>query len=731
MSIRVLRFASLGQLMVFQLALTFAQAAEYEPRPAGYQGYGSNDSSGPSTPSGTAQANGYGNQPQPQTMAQPLEARPMTTGVQGTPGYPYDRVATTSGRPSAPARAQNAPPAKTDGEAEASEADRANAPPVAQALKLTPVQKGVDISTPAPEAVSQCKIYARRIGNGMGWIVEDPNGLILRKFIDTNGDNKLDQWCYFKDGLEVYRDIDSDFDGKADQYRWFNTGGSRWGVDKNEDGVIDYWQAISPEEVTSEVVAAMATQDVARFARVLLKADELASLGLGAAKAQALAEKIRLAPGKFRDLIGQQTGITEKTKWNHFSGNQPGIVPAGTEGSTRDIQVYENVLAIVQLGSDHGQVQIGTMVKVGDGWRVIDTPQVVPDGRSLASAGFFFLASQSAVSQVAAGAPSEKSQEAMGELEKLDAAASRASLPEEIARINTRRADLMEKMADEATKPEERAMWLRQLADMIGAAVQTGGFPDGDKRLQALFEKVQKNDQDRPLAGRVRWAQLTAAYGLAVQGKGVDFSKIQAEWLKRLEQYVNEYPRSPDAAEAMLQLGLAQEFAGQDEEAKKWYGQITSDFAESPQAKKAAGARLRLSSVGKILSFQGRGISGEIIDLAKYRGQVVLIQYWNTTCEPCKADMAVLKDLLGKHGRNFAVVGINLDQNARDVAAFLKENGLPWPQIYEPGGMESRPALEMGILTLPTMLLLDQNGKVVSRNIGTTELEGELKRLIR
>ena len=684
MSIRVLRFASLGQMVVFQLALTFAQAGDYEPQPAGYQSYGSNDSNGTSTPSGPVPPNGYGNQPQPRPMAGPSQARPMTAGVQGTPGYSYGRAPTTAARPSGSARAQSVPPAKTYGEAEASEADQTNAPPIEQALKLTPVQKGVDISTPAPEAVSRCKIYSRRIGNGMGWIVEDPNGLILRKFIDTNGDNKLDQWCYFKDGLEVYRDIDSDFDGKADQYRWFNTAGSRWGIDKNEDGVIDYWQSISPEEVTSEVVAAMATQDVARYSRVLLKADELESLGLGAAKAQALAEKIRLAPGKFRDLIGQQTGITEKTKWNHFSGNQPGIVPTGTEGSTRDIQVYENVLAIVQLGSDHGQVQIGTMVKVGEGWRVIDAPQVVPEGRSLASAGFFFLVSQSAVSQVAAGAPSEKSQEAMGELEKLDAAASRASLPEEIARINTRRADLMEKMADEATKPEERAMWLRQLADMIGAAVQTGGFPDGDKRLQALFEKVQKTDQDKPLAGRVRWAQLTAAYGLAVQVKGVDFTKIQAEWLKRLEQYVNEYPRSPDAAEAMLQLGLAQEFAGQDEEAKKWYGQITSDFAESPQAKKAAGARLRLSSVGKILSFQGKGISGEIVDLAKYRGQVVLIQYWNTTCEPCKADMAVLKDLLVKHGRNFAVIGVNLDQNAQDVATFLKVSGLPWPQISSP-----------------------------------------------
>ena len=406
-------------------------------------------------------------------------------------------------------------------------------------------------------------------------------------------------------------------------------------------------------------------------------------------------------------------------------------MPAGTDGSTKDIQVYENVLAIVQLGGEHGQVQIGTMVKVGEGWRVIDVPQVVPEGQSLASAGFFFVVSQSAVPQVAAGAPSEKSQEAMAELEKLDAAANRAGLPEEIARVNARRADLMEKMADEASKPEERAMWLRQLADMLGAAVQSGVFPDGAKRLQALFEKVQKSEQDKPLAGRIRWAQLTAAYGLAVQGKGVDFTKIQAEWLKRLEQYVTEYPRSPDAAEAMLQLGLAQEFAGQDEEAKKWYGQITSDFAESSQAKKAAGARLRLSSVGKILSFQGKGISGEIVDLAKFRGQVVLIQYWNTACEPCKADMAILKDLLARHGQNFAVVGVNLDSNVQDVAVFLKENRLPWPQIYEPGGMESRPALELGILTLPTMILLDQEGKVVSRNMGTTELEGELKRLIR
>ena len=73
--------------------------------------------------------------------------------------------------------------------------------------------------------------------------------MILRRFVDTNDDNVVDQWSYYKDGLEVYRDIDSTFNGKADQYRWFNTGGSRWAIDANEDGVIDSWKSISAEEV--------------------------------------------------------------------------------------------------------------------------------------------------------------------------------------------------------------------------------------------------------------------------------------------------------------------------------------------------------------------------------------------------------------------------------------------------------------------------------------------------
>jgi thiol-disulfide isomerase/thioredoxin len=136
--------------------------------------------------------------------------------------------------------------------------------------------------------------------------------------------------------------------------------------------------------------------------------------------------------------------------------------------------------------------------------------------------------------------------------------------------------------------------------------------------------------------------------------------------------------------------------------------------------------------VGKTLTFRGRSVSGGVIDLAKYRGNVVLIQFWATWCEPCKADMVILKDLLGKYGRSgFAVIGVSLDNRPQELAQYLAQNRLPWQQVYEEGGLDSRPANDFGILTVPTMILINQNGRVVSRNVRAADLDSEVKKLIR
>jgi hypothetical protein len=95
--------------------------------------------------------------------------------------------------------------------------------------------------------------------------------------------------------------------------------------------------------------------------------------------------------------------------------------------------------------------------------------------------------------------------------------------------------------------------------------------------------------------------------------------------------------------------------------------------------------------------------------------------------------MALLKQLQAKYAQQgFAIVGINLDADRSAAVAFIRANPLPWPQVYEAGGVEaSRLAQEMGIMTLPTMLLIDNEGKVLNRNVHAGELDEDLGKRLR
>ncbi len=605
---------------------------------------------------------------------------------------------------------------------------QANAPTAAAALRLMPTQKAdVDIDMPSAADAENCKIEARP--DRSGWIVRAANGQILREFVDTNKNQVVDRWCYYKDGVEVYRDIDENHDGRAEQMRWMNTAGIRWGLDTNQDGTIDSWKMISPEEVTSEIVAAMRTRDAARFQRVLLSETEMAGLGLGEERAAALKTKVGKAKAAFDNLLKTQQLVTEKTTWVDFGGTRPGIVPAGTAGSTSDLVAYENVVTMIDSAGKNGQLQVGTLVKVGDLWRVIDAPLLEAN----VAGGFFFDNPQRQLG-IGGGidAPPEAMQKLLDEAQKLDLALEKAATPAEQARLSAQRADKLQEIVD-TVDAKEKSLWNKQLADAISAGVQTGQYPDGMARLKALAEKLAANKDDADTAAFVMYRYLQADYTAAMQAPNAKFIEIQTEWLAKLEKFVADYPTSPDSAEALLQLGSSEEFAGQDAKAKAWYQKIVTNFPQSTLAKKANGAMTRLDSFGQIMQLSGKAIgSGTNVNLTAYRGRVVLIHYWATWCEPAKVDIAQLKELHSKYNRaGFELIGVNLDEQAATATDYLTKNRLPWAQLHEPGGLDCRLASEMGIMNLPTMILVDENGKVAHRGIHITELENDLQKRIR
>ncbi|HVU89905.1 MAG TPA: redoxin family protein [Pirellulales bacterium] len=607
------------------------------------------------------------------------------------------------------------------------------APTVADALKLTPVQKEIEFTTPAKDTIEQCTIKPEKFDNHTGWVIRDKAGQILRRFVDTNADNVVDQWCYYQDGIEVYRDIDADFNGKPDQCRWFNMAGTRWGLDTNEDGKVDRWKEISAEEASDELVRALGAKDPARFTRLLLTTDELKALGLGEARSEELKTKITSAPEQFHKLLAGQKTVGTDARWLQFGGARPGIMPAGTDGSTKDVMIYDNAVVVAESNGKHLQLQLGTLVKAGDTWRLIGLPQIEGEGEATAPPGMLGPSRPSARAEEDAekdaGGPPQR---LLAELERLDKLSDDAADPKEQGNIAAQKAVVMQEIAGMVGAPEDRAQWIRQAADFMSATVQSGIWPEGVDRLAELHGKLAKDPAGEELAAYVEFRHITAEYGAAL-AKGEEFGKVQANWLARLEKFVKDHPKCADTAEAMLQLAMAQEFAGQDEEAKKWYGEIRTNFPDSGTARKATGAIARLDCVGKPIGLKGTNVNGKPapVNLAQFKDKVVLIQYWATWCEPAVVDLAQLKEVQSKYAKDgLQIIGVSLDNKPEDLAEFLKEHKLPWPQIFEPGGLDSKLANELGILTLPTMILVGKDGKVVNRNVHITELEREVGNIL-
>lgn len=601
-------------------------------------------------------------------------------------------------------------------------------PSVENGLELTPVQENVSFDTPTKAEIAKCTIKNEKDKGGNSWIVRGPAGRILRRFTDSNGDNVVDTWSYYQSGVEVYRDVDSNFNGKADEYRWFHTAGIRWGIDKNEDGTIDFWKLISPEEVAEEVVTALRAKDKGRFQNLLITKQEIGELGLSKEQAEKLQQRTGAASATFGKLVSAGS-IGTDGEFSDFGGLKPGMVPAGTQGSTKDVVAYENVWAMVQTGGEHKQLQLGTMIRVGGRWKLIDGPTMGPADE--VASGFFFTPGGGAPPVAMAqteNPPSEKMQEILAELEKLDQQLAGAT-GKEANKHHIRRANLLRSLAKAATSKEDREQWYRQVADMVSASAHDGSFPQGIEYLKTVEKELAKDKESDNLLAYFEFHRMLAHYyGVTMAKPDVDYSKAQAQWLEDLEGFVKRHPKSEHSAEAMYQLAMGSELSGETETAVKWYKRITEDFPQSSTAPKAGGAAVRLTCEGKPIALKGRAIEGGDVDLKGFRGKAVIIQYWTTSCEVCKADHAVLKDLYAKYGGSrLEVIGVNLDFAREPVIDYLKSNRLPWKQLHEEGGFESRLAAEMGVVTVPLMLLVDPQGKVVSNNIQAAELEAALK----
>ncbi|MEU2283825.1 TlpA disulfide reductase family protein [Streptomyces sp. NPDC013178] len=129
----------------------------------------------------------------------------------------------------------------------------------------------------------------------------------------------------------------------------------------------------------------------------------------------------------------------------------------------------------------------------------------------------------------------------------------------------------------------------------------------------------------------------------------------------------------------------------------------------------------------------GKTVDGKQLDVASYKGKIVVLNVWGSWCAPCRAEAPnfekVYKDLQSK-GVQF--VGINTrDTKAANALAFEKQQGVTYPSLYDPTGrlMLRFKKGTLNLQAIPSTLVLDREGKVAARSLAALS-EDKLRKMI-
>jgi peroxiredoxin len=605
-------------------------------------------------------------------------------------------------------------------------------------LKFRPTQPGVDYDIPTdPAAIDACKVENVTDGQKtIGYALKDGQGKLLRKFVNANGGKSLNQWSYYQDGFEVYRENDVDGDRTLDECRWLNSGGTRIATIKG--GKIAGWKRLSAEEASKVLVLALATDDQSLLDSLMATPQELTAAGVP----KAVVDKVAAGAGKQAEAVAalkkSLTGWTPKTVWNRFDGTYPHTLPADSAtGLEKDLTLYESAVVFAGPPANAAPqpaaakvsfLQIPEMIKLGETWKFVELPRAVdPEKPVVASAGGI----RAAIYDFGGAAPEhdeamEAALRTLADYDNANAKLQEGGDKRDVAKFQVGRVPLLNAIVKTASDPVDAAGYRKQIVDSLIAAYQTGVYPKGRQVLEGMIGEGDK------IASYAAYRLMGADFVIRNEEPGSNFLANQKKWMTELEEFLTKYGNSDEAPEVLLQLGNSNEFNADEDKAKQDYTKLVENFADTPAGKKAAGALRRLDLVGKSVTIKGAGLQGETIDTAQLSGKSVLVVFWASWGGPSVRrelpDLAKLQDTMRAKG--LEVIGVSLDNEKADLENFVKENQINWPQIFEPGGMDGRLATEYGINSLPTMFLIDAQGKVVSRGLRTaSEVERQVEKL--
>ena len=148
----------------------------------------------------------------------------------------------------------------------------------------------------------------------------------------------------------------------------------------------------------------------------------------------------------------------------------------------------------------------------------------------------------------------------------------------------------------------------------------------------------------------------------------------------------------------------------------------------------AAGLATAAGAAGEIQAWKGgptpalelQDLQGRAHRLADYRGKVVLVNFWATWCEPCRAEMPSMEQLRKSlAGKPFEVLAVNLGEPPSRIERFLEKLPVSFPLLLD---RDTATAKAWKARILPASFLLGRDGRIRYVHYGEIDWSGPAAR---
>jgi peroxiredoxin len=139
------------------------------------------------------------------------------------------------------------------------------------------------------------------------------------------------------------------------------------------------------------------------------------------------------------------------------------------------------------------------------------------------------------------------------------------------------------------------------------------------------------------------------------------------------------------------------------------------------------------TALKKAPAFELTSTDGKNITLADYKGKVVIVDFWDTWCPPCRMEIPHFIELYSQYrGKGFEMLGVVLGREGKNaVLDFIKKNKINYTNAYSTEQFLNAYGPIDGI---PTTFVIDKNGQIYQTYVGYRDksvFEADIKSLLK